>query len=118
MIVAGFGFTSNATTASLADALAQHDVQPDALATLSEKAAALQGLADAQALPVIAVTPQDAATQTTLTHSPRSHAEKGTPSVAEATALAAAGPDATLTGSRSISQDRMATCAIAQGPDT
>lgn len=118
MIVAGFGFNTRATTESLADALAQHSDAPDALATLTDKAAGLTLFADARQLPVICVSQEQAARQTTQTRSTRSNFEKGTPSVAEATALAAAGPGARLIGTRTISQDRMATCAIAQGPDT
>jgi cobalt-precorrin 5A hydrolase len=118
MIVAGFGFTTQASGDSVADALQRHGVRPDALATLDDKAEALAALTAQLDLPVIAVAKADAAAQNTLTRSDRSLAAKGTPSVAEATALAAAGPGATLIGPRTISQDRMATCAIAQGPDT
>ncbi|WP_299598446.1 cobalamin biosynthesis protein [uncultured Tateyamaria sp.] len=118
MIVAGFGFSTQATTDSFADALAQHADAPDALATLAEKADSLTAFAKSMNLTVIAVTQHQAAGQTTRTQSVRSSAEKGTPSVAEATALAAAGPGARLISTRSISQDRMATCAIAEGPDT
>ena len=118
MIVAGFGFSTQATTDSFADALAQHADAPDALATLTEKADSLKAFADAMNLAVIAVTHDQAAVQKTHTQSVRSNTEKGTPSVAEATALAAAGPGARLISTRTISQDRMATCAIARGPDT
>lgn len=118
MIVAGFGFTTQAGADSIADALAQHAVTPDALATLEDKADALTALTNTDTLPVLRITQADAAAQTTQTRSDRSTSEKGTPSVAEATALAAAGPGATLIGPRTVSQDRMATCAIAQGPDT
>ncbi|KIC50445.1 cobalamin biosynthesis protein [Tateyamaria sp. ANG-S1] len=118
MIVAGFGFSTKATAASLADALAQHDVTPDAVATLETKASALQSFARAKGIQTITVSAVDAKAQTTVTHSARSSAEKDMPSVAEATALAAAGPGATLIGSRTISHDRMATCAIAEGQDT
>lgn len=118
MIVAGFGFSTQATAESLTDALAQHGAQPDALATLAEKVSALQAFATARKLLVIAVSDAEAQAQSTPTHSARSSAEKGIASVAEATALAAAGPGATLIGPRTISNDRMATCAIAQGPET
>ncbi|MBY5931783.1 cobalamin biosynthesis protein [Tateyamaria omphalii] len=118
MIVAGFGFNTQASAESVADALAQHAVTPDAVATLEEKAGALRVLAKDLDVPVLPVSRDVAAAQTTVTRSKRSTAEKGTPSVAEATALAAAGPGATLIGPRTISNDRMATCAIAQGPET
>lgn len=118
MIVAGFGFSKGATQASLKDALAQHNVAPDAVATLESKVAKLKRLALSNGVGVIVVSDVDAKAQKTHTQSDRSQAEKGIPSVAEATALAAAGPGATLIGPRTISQDRMATCAIAKGPDT
>ena len=118
MIVAGFGFTTKATFQSLSDALTQQAVEPDALATLTDKAEALKPFAVVRGLPLLCVNQSDAAAQTTTTLSARSLAEKGTTSVAEATALAAAGPGARLIGPRTISADRMATCAIAQGPDT
>lgn len=118
MIVAGFGFRTKASRASLENALGQHEVTPDALATLDAKLNTLQPVADARGLPLIAVSPEAAKTQTTHTQSRRSTSEKGIASVAEATALAAAGPGATLIGARTISEDRMATCAIAKGPDT
>jgi cobalt-precorrin 5A hydrolase len=44
-------------------------------------------------------------------------AARGVGSVAEAVALAAAGPGARIVVARVISSDRMATCAIAQGPE-
>ncbi|GGX49833.1 precorrin methylase [Tateyamaria omphalii] len=118
MIVAGFGFSKRATQASLKDALAQHNVEPDAVATLEGKVTTLKRLALSNGVRVIVVSDADAKAQKTHTQSVRSSTEKGTPSVAEATALAAAGPGARLISTRTISQDRMATCAIAQGPDT
>ena len=118
MIVAGFGFSTQASADSIADAMRQHAVQPDALATLDRKAQALRDMTRATGLPVIAVSQAVAEGQSTQTQSHRSLAETNTPSVAEATALAAAGPGATLIGQRTVSHDRMATCAIAKGPDT
>ena len=118
MIVAGFGFSTQAGADSIADAMRQQAVRPDALATLDRKAGALTDMTRGLGLPVIGVLEDDAAAQTTITHSERSTTETGTTSVAEATALAAAGPGATLIGTRTISNDRMATCAIAKGPDT
>ena len=119
MIVAGFGFRKGASDDSLADALAQAVAQtggahaPAAFATLTDKAEGLHGFATARHVPLISVDPGKAAAQTTLTRSEASQTHRSTGSVAEATALAAAGPGARLTGPRSISTDRMATCAIA-----
>jgi cobalt-precorrin 5A hydrolase len=52
----------------------------------------------------------------TVTQSGASHRARRTGSVAEAAALVAAGPGATLLGARAVSGDRMATCALAEGP--
>ncbi|WP_415921283.1 cobalamin biosynthesis protein [Tateyamaria sp. SN6-1] len=119
MIIAGLGFTTRATAQSLADALAATglDSPPDALATAHDKAAhpALLDFARRQNLSIHAVQPHALEQARTETQSMLSHQTRNTGSVAEAAALAAAGPDATLTVPRQISPDRMATCAIAQG---
>ncbi|MFN4101555.1 MAG: cobalamin biosynthesis protein [Pararhodobacter sp.] len=112
MIVAGFGFTTRATMESLEGALAAAGTAPEALATLADKAATLAPLAEKLNLPLI---PVSGPLPDTETHSPASFYARGTGSVAEATALAAAGPGAFLLASRVISPDRLATCAIAQG---
>lgn len=118
MIVAGFGFRGAALCASLEDALARvsQGQTPDALAAPDDKAdhPALAGLATALGLPVIGIDAAALATVTTLTYSPASHAARGTGSVAEAAALAAAGAGARLLGPRAISEDRLATCALAR----
>lgn len=116
MIVAGFGFRSGATLASLRAALklAQADTPcVTHLATLHDKADALQPLARALGLPLLRV--DVAAGCITPTVSAPSLAARGVGSVAEASALAAAGRGAWLLRPRHISPDRMATCAIAQG---
>ncbi len=122
MIVAGLGFSSAATCASLRAAFdratAGHAV--DALATAAEKAGhpALAEFDAACALPLHFADPADLAGQRTLTCSPRSRASHGTGSVAEAAALVAAGPGARLITPRQISDDRRATCALAIGDKT
>lgn len=122
MIVAGFGFTGRATTDSLLSALAatDHAGAPDRIATASDKAAAsaFVDLAARLGTPIIAVAPTDIEAAPTQTRSRRSQAARDTGSLAEAAALAAAGPGATLIVTRHISTDRMATCAIAKGADT
>lgn len=119
MIVAGFGFRAAASGASLRDALARaaggHRHCPARLAAPADKAAAL---ATALGAPVTAVSPEALAAAETLTRSPRVTALRGTGSVAEAAALAAAGPGARLLGPRVVSADRLATCALAEGPGT
>ena len=74
----------------------------------------LRWLAALMGLPVHAVTPDALAAQTCITHSPRVQALYGTGSVAEAAALAAAGPGARLLAPRAQSADGMATAAIAE----
>ena len=122
MIIAGLGFSSAATTDSLRAAFEQASAGQvvDALATVADKKghAALDEFAATTALPVHFIAPADLAGQPTLTCSNRSRATYGTGSVAEASALAAAGSGARLTSPRQISDDRLATCAVAIGGHT
>lgn len=118
MIVAGFGFRSGAGLPSLraALALAQQGLPPVThLATAADKVPALATLARALGLPLTGISPEALAGVSTRTDSAASRAARGTGSLAEAAALAAAGPGARLLTPRHISTDRMATCAIAQG---
>ncbi|MCL6284105.1 cobalamin biosynthesis protein [Ruegeria sp. 2012CJ41-6] len=122
MIVAGFGFASAATAESLHDVYhrAARDHFVTALATAEDKAAhpALSALAADLHLPVLRVGAAALSAARTLTQSHRSATERGTGSVAEAAALAGAGPDARLIAPRHISTDRLATCAVAIGGQT
>ncbi len=119
MIVAGFGFRGEATVASLQDAhrLACGDITPMMLATAADKAhtTAFQTFALDTELPVRAVPPDMMEKQVTQSQSAASQSARQTGSVAEAAALAAAGPGARLLGPRVVSGDRMATCALAMG---
>ncbi|QBF30351.1 cobalamin biosynthesis protein [Thalassococcus sp. S3] len=117
MIVAGFGFRAGAGEDSLADALrlATGAHAPDALATAADKAASLASLAARLRLSVIPVSADQLRAQRTHTQSQAAETARGTGSVAEAAALAAAGPGARLVAPRYVSQDRMATCALAIG---
>ncbi|MEM7497998.1 MAG: cobalamin biosynthesis protein [Pseudomonadota bacterium] len=121
MIVAGFGFRAGATAESLADALrAASGGRPvAALATPADKveARAFAALAAALRLPARAVAPAALVGQDTATRSSASHRARGVGSVAEAAALAAAGPGARLLAPRAVSRDRQATCALAEGGD-
>jgi cobalt-precorrin 5A hydrolase len=115
MIVAGFGFRKQAPLSALAEVLAAVEAQggtANALASAPEKAAQepLITLARARALPLIAV--QVAGIQTP-TQSPQILARFGTGSLAEAAALAGAGPGARLLVGRITSADGMATAALA-----
>ncbi len=120
MIVAGFGFSTSSTHDSLRDALhracaAAQVASPQALATAEDKVAILAPLAKDLDLPLHSVCLEVLESQNTQTQSPRVKAERGTGSVAEAAALAAAGPGSRLLTSRIHAQDRLASCAIAEG---
>lgn len=125
--VIGVGFRTEATAASIADAVALalaalgDAAIPHAIATPDDKAgaAALREAAAKLALDVVAID-ADAlarAAPDTLTHSATVAAHRGVGSVCEAAALAGAGPGACLAVSRVVSRDRMATSAIAVGAD-
>ncbi len=120
MIVAGFGYSTRATCDSLNDALQRACTRarvsaPEALATIEDKMASLATLADLLDIPVFGVSQEMLAAQTTRTHSARVARERGTGSVAEAAALAAAGPGARLLTGRIHAKDRYASCALAEG---
>lgn len=119
MIVAGFGFRASATANSLTDALTQaaQGYTVGAVATARDKAQApaFKALAQARTLPVIAIDSDQLTAQETTTHSAASLKAHGTGSVAEAAALAAAGPGARLIAPRHVSRDHRATCALAEG---
>ena len=117
MIVAGFGFRGTATLASLQDAFSRVGGQADALAAPADKAGeeCLLQLAQSLLLPVLVVMPVDLQSQVTVTQAGRVIAARGTGSVAEAAAMAGAGPGARLVQTRVISGDRLATAALAEG---
>lgn len=116
MIVAGFGFRRSAGLGSLRAALAAtgHAGDVDLLATAEGKEAGLLPFGRALGVPVRAIAHDALAAQKTTSSSKASRAAYGAGSVAEAAALAAAGPGATLLGARAVSPDRKATCAIAR----
>ena len=119
MKVAGLGFRAGATISSLRSALAGAGgaVGVSALATSDAKAgsAAFVALAAELGLPVVPVSPVDLAAQATLTNSARVREKTGVGSLAEAAALAGSGSNARLLGPRVVSDDHMATAAIAVG---
>ena len=119
MIAAGFGHRAGAALPALRAALAaaQIGLPPvTALAAPDDKLALMADLAALMDLPLIAIAPTQLRLMPTETRSAASLQARGTGSVAEAAALAAAGPGARLIARRHVSPDRMATCAIAQGP--
>lgn len=111
--IAGFGHNRNATLASLQEVLAASGIRPDALAALAGKQHLIAELAASMALPLHIVPLEQARRQLCPTQSQASLAAYGIGSVAEATALAAAGQGARLLSGRIISSDRSATAAIA-----
>jgi cobalt-precorrin 5A hydrolase len=116
MIVAGFGFRTGADTEALADALAATGAHPDALATAADKAATLASLAARLGLPLHAVPLHDL-DQPDAAPSPHAPARYHGRSLAEASALAAAGPGARLILRRVASPCGTATCALAERTD-
>jgi cobalt-precorrin 5A hydrolase len=121
MRVAGFGFRSEATIESLRAALdaAGGPFGLTCLATADNKAGAnsIRMLAKELHLSIHPTGRADLAKVDVPTHSEKSFETYGTGSVAEASALAAAGENARLLAPRAVSDDRLATCAIAIGGD-
>jgi len=119
MKVAGLGFKKDVTLASLREALlaAGGPEGLAAVATVSDKADAevLKQLARECGVPIKAVAAEMLAGIDTPTQSNLIAKKFGTGSVAEAAALAVAGPGARLIATRVVSQDRTATAAIAEG---
>jgi len=117
MIVAGFGLRASASLACLRGLLG--DVKVDALAVVADKARhpALIALAQEMARPIRAVALEDLACARAQTLAPHQPSRYGNMSVAEAAALAAAGPTALLLHPRITAKDGTATMALAQGPD-
>ena len=118
MRVAGIGFRNAATMDSLQDALARaigDGLPVQAVATESSKARApaFREFAAALAIPALEVSASDLARMVTPIQSVRVQNQFGTGSLAEAAALAAAGPNARLVEVRVVSFDNMATAAIA-----
>ena len=121
MRFAGIGFRSAADLSSLQDALqkalsATDGGVIDALVTEAAKARenVFRELAQVMRMPGMGVTQTDLAQMLTPTQSQRIQDQFGTGSLAEAAALAAAGPGARLLAERVVSSDGMATAAIAE----
>lgn len=114
--VAGFGFRSNATLASLSDAFgkASGEIAVSRLAAPADKCShpALLALSAALQLPLYPIGAEALRDRVTPTQSASVLAARGTGSVAEACALIGANSE-TKNIKRHISQDRLAVCAIA-----
>jgi len=119
VIVAGFGFRAAASVDSLREVYGRAigSRRVDHLATTTDKASspAFTAFAAALNLPTVAIDAKVLTGIETHTQSEASQAARGTGSLAEAAALAAAGSNARLLTARVVSLDRMATCAIAFG---
>jgi cobalt-precorrin 5A hydrolase len=119
MRVAGLGFRKEATIEALREALTAVGGARglDALATATDKAEAaiIVALAHELGLTIKPVSAEVLARVETATHSTRVETMFGTGSLAEAAALAAAGRRARLVSARSVSRDKTATAAIAEG---
>lgn len=123
MRVAGIGFREAATPQALHDALDQavgNGPPVEAVATEQGKSrtSVFRDFAADLNVPALGISTKDLAQMTTLTQSDRVRARMGTGSLAEAAALAAAGPNATLAHARVVSRDCMATAAIADSKGT
>ncbi|MFY0597716.1 MAG: cobalamin biosynthesis protein [Cognatishimia sp.] len=115
MIIAGFGFRTGASLRSLKDAYEKLGGGADAIAVPDDKAGALciKQLAADLELPVHEVTAEEMQSVKTHTQAARVIEKRGTGSVAEACALVVSGTGGRLIAARHISEDRMATCALA-----
>lgn len=119
MRVAGFGIRASASLSSVQGAfdLAGHDVHSCAIVEDKADHPALCRFAHQRGLLLRPIPLADIPGQPAQTLSPRQPARYGTRSVAEAAALAAAGPGAWLIVTRITSPDGKATVAIAEGID-
>jgi cobalt-precorrin 5A hydrolase len=117
----GIGFRAAADLASLQDAMrlaleVSGGQKIDALVTEAAKSRekVFRELAQLLGVPGLGVSQTDLAQMITPTQSQRIQDKFGTGSLAEAAALAAAGPNAVLVAARVVSGDGKATAAIAQ----
>lgn len=119
MRVAGIGLRAGARAESIADALARAGGDVACLAVLADKAdhPGLRAHSARTGLRIHAVQRDTLRGIATPTWSERIAARFGTGSVAEALALAGAGPGARLACARVVSQDGLATAAIAERMD-
>lgn len=113
--VAGLGFRDGASLAALLDALERAGAKTvrDLAVPATRAHHPLTTELARMGYRLRAVTQAEMAAVRTVTESAIARRTYGTGSVAEACALAVAGPGAQLAGPRAISADRMATAAIA-----
>lgn len=123
MRVAGIGFRGAATVSDLHEALAMaRGAGPQVEAVVTEAAKArvpvFREFAAELGVPGLGIAIEEMAQMITPTQSTRIQDKFGIGSLAEAAALAAAGPAAVLVAGRAISGDGMATAAIAETGET
>lgn len=114
-MIAGIGFRTAATPASILDVLDRAgaaEARHLALPAVKASHPAVQALV-AQGYRITEISAADLAIPATLTESTASRAAHGTGSVAEACALLVLGPGAWLVAPRAVSADGMATAALA-----
>ena len=122
-LIAGFGYRAAATADSLADALAKAraaagtDAPVTAYYVPADKAgqACAAGFAASAGVTVTPVAVAAMEEVETPTQSEKVLDKRGVGSVAEAVALAAAGPGGRVIVARVVSEDHMATCALVEG---
>tara|TARA_B100000886_G_scaffold326316_1_gene272690 strand:+ start:260 stop:640 length:381 start_codon:yes stop_codon:yes gene_type:complete len=123
MIAAGFGFRLEVGIDSLLEIysdlcktyLGGSHVDVFSTHENKSKAEALVELSQLTGIATINFTDAELAAQNTINYSDLSMRIYNTGSLAEASALAAAGSNSLLLGGRVISRDRLATCAFAKG---
>ncbi len=123
MIAAGFGFRASARVESLSDAFDRacaalpEGRAVDLMTTAADKAQAdvFRAFAARRGIAARGVDAARLSTQKTRTRSDASLAARGTGSLSEAAALAALAEGGRLLGARVISEDGLATCALAEG---
>ena len=122
MKIIGIGFRAEADASSLQDALTQvmaaaPNITFDAIVSEAAKARTpvFRDFALSLGVPGLGVSAADLSQMITPTQSARIQDKFGTGSLAEAAALAAAGPNARLVVERVVSTDGMATAALAEG---
>ncbi|MGR3837382.1 MAG: cobalamin biosynthesis protein [Cognatishimia sp.] len=120
MKVAGFGFRGATTAESLRNAYEALGGDAEVFAAPADKAeaACLKDFARDMGIPIQPISTDAMQVIDTPTQAARVIEKRGTGSVAEACALAAAGAKSRLLAERHISQDRMATCALAVKDET
>jgi cobalt-precorrin 5A hydrolase len=120
-VIVGVGFRAGAPASAIVEAMAAAlgPLAAHAIAAADDKSGAPALTRAARGVPVVSITPDAlrGADAGCLTRSARVRHLRGVGSLAEAAALAAAGPGARLLAPRVASRDGMATAAVALSGD-